>query len=274
MKCYVYIDESGDLGIKTVRGDGKLGATPYFVLAAAVMPRAATLAAKTLLQEVEATIPKQWKHATDLNHMQTVYFCRRAAALNVRFFAVISNKATLNEYADEINWDPHKFYNKCSHYLLECVGKYMAINGFTSEYPDVVFEERNHNFDTLIRYTQTIKDNPFHTHASYIKHFNPFAFVTRGKNEEPLLKFADLAAHSVYQCVNKIEKNFHITEPRYLDEISKRFGCDEKGTVLGTGIKCIHTLDDLKLDPEIHSFFQKLRATPRKAIGLQEKKDV
>ncbi len=271
MKCYVYIDESGDLGIKTVRSEGTLGATPYFVLAAAVMPRAATFVAKNLLKEAEDAIPKQWKHATDLNHMQTVYFCRQAASLNVRFFAVISNKATLNEYANEIDWDPHKFYNKCSHYLLECVGKYMALNGFTSEYPDVVFEDRNHNFDTLIRYIQTIKDNPFHTHASYIKHFNPFAFVTRAKSEEPLLKYADLAAHSVYQCVNKIDKNFLITEPRYLNEMSKRFGCDEKGTVLGTGIKCIHSLDDLRLDPEIHDLLQKLRATPRKTVGRQEK---
>jgi hypothetical protein len=116
VKCYVYIDESGDLGIKTVRGDAAFGASPYFVLAAAVMPHAATMNARKILKETEVTIPKQWKHATDLNHMQTVYFCRRSASLNARFFAVISNKATLNDYASQIAWDPHKFYNKCSHY--------------------------------------------------------------------------------------------------------------------------------------------------------------
>lgn len=263
MKCFVFVDESGDLGIKKVRTDDSLGASPYFVIAAAVMPAAAKMTAQKLLAEVENSIPKSWKHATDLNHMQTVYFCRKAVSLNIRFFAVISHKATLAEYAKEIEWDPHKFYNKCSKYLLECVGKYMAMNGFTSEYPDVVFEDRNHNFDTLIRYVQKIKETPFHTNASYVKYFNPMAFVSRAKHEEPLLKFADLAAHSVYQCVNKIEKNFGITEPRYLEEISSRFGCDEKGIVLETGLKCIHSLDDLKLDPEIYDKFRKLRATPR-----------
>lgn len=266
MKCYVYVDESGDLGIKSFRADGSIGASPYFVLAAAVMPNAARMAARTLLDSVHTSIPKTWKHATDLNHMQTVFFCRRAATLNIRFFAVISNKSTLNEYAEEIEWNPHKFYNKCSHYLLECVGKYMVTNGFTSDFPDVVFEDRNHDFDTLIRYTQKIKDKPHHPNASYMRHFNPMAFVTRAKHEEPLLKFADLAAHAVYQCVNKIEKNFGITEPRYLDELSSRFGCDQKGVVLGTGIKCIHTLDDLNLDQEIHTKFQRLRATPRRSV--------
>jgi hypothetical protein len=266
MKCFVYVDESGDLGIRKVRTDASIGASPYFVLAAAVMPSATRIVAKKLLEDVERDIPKAWKHATDLNHMQTVYFCRRAAELNLRFFAVISHKATLAEYANEIDWDPHKFYNKCSHYLLECVGKYMAINDFTSEYPDVVFEDRNHNFDTLIRYVQKIKDTPFHTKATYMRHFNPMAFVTRAKHEEPLLKFADLAAHAVYQCVNKIEKNFGITEPRYIEELSGRFGCDEKGLVLDTGLKCIHSLDSLQLDTEIHEKFKKLRATPRHRV--------
>lgn len=267
MKCFVYIDESGDTGLKTVRTEGAYGASPYFVLAAVVMPSATRVAAKKLLLEIEESIPKSWKHATELNHMQTVFFCRKAVELNARFFAVVSNKSTLKEYASDIEWSAHKFYNKCSHYLLERVGAYMSQNGFTSEYPDVVFEDRNHDFDKLIRYHQKIKETPHHTEAKYIGLFNPMAFVTRTKSEEPLMKFADLAAHAVYQCVNKIEKNFFITEPRYFEELSTRFACDEKGVILGTGIKCIHSLADIKLDPEVRAKFEKARATPRPPIG-------
>lgn len=262
MKCSVFIDESGDLGIKTVRGDGKPGASPYFVMAAAVMPQATAIQARKLLLEVEQRIPRSWGHATDLNHFQTVFFARSAARLNIRYFAVISRKATLGEYANEIDWNPHKFYNKCAHYLLECVGKYLAISGFDDAEPDVVFEDRNHNFDTLIRYIGKIKDTPLHENAAYLRKFNPFGFVTREKKEESLLKFADLASYSVYQCVNKIEANFKIPEPRYLLEISQRFGCDIKGLVLGTGIKCIHELDSLLLDEDINRMFRSLRATP------------
>lgn len=261
MKCSVFIDESGDLGIKTVRSDGKPGASPYFVMAAAVMPHAATIHARSLLKEVEDTIPKKWGHATDLNHSQTVFFARRASTINARYFAVISRKATLGTYASEIEWDPHKFYNKCAHYLLECVGKYLSISGFDSEEPHVIFEDRNHDFDTLIRYIGKIKDNPQHQNALYLRNINPFSFVTRGKNEEALLKFADLASHATYQCVNKTSNNFHIPEPRYLTEISKRFGCSTEGRVLGTGIKCIHDLDSLEVDDDIKRLLLSLRAT-------------
>jgi len=262
MTCSVFIDESGDLGIRTVRADGKPGASPYFVMAAAVMPHATTFHARSVLKQVEDAIPRSWGHATDLNHFQTVFFARKAATINARYFAVISRKATLGNYADEIDWDPHKFYNKCAHYLLECVGKYLAISGFDSAEPAVVFEDRNHNFDTLIRYILKIKENPHHQNAIYLQKFNPFGFVTRQKNEEALLKFADLAAYATYQCVNKIASNFLIPEPRYLMEISKRFGCDSKGSVLGTGIKCIHSLDALDADEDIKRLLSSLRATP------------
>ena len=262
MRCSVFIDESGDLGIRTVRDDGKPGASPYFVMAAAVMPHATAIHARKILKEIDAEITKKWGHATDLNHSQTVYFARKTASINARFFAVISRKATLGDYANDIGWDPHKFYNKCAHYLLECVGKYLSMTGHDQEEPDVVFEDRNHNFDTLIRYIGKIKENPLHENAKYVKVFNPFAFVTREKREEDLLKFADLAAYSVYQCVNKIDANFRIPEPRYLLEISRRFGCDSNGLILGTGIKCIHNLEQLDLDDDIRAMFVKLRAVP------------
>lgn len=262
MKCSVFIDESGDLGIKTVRSDGKPGASPYFVMAAAVMPQATAIHARKLLDDVEAAIPKTWAHATDLNHSQTVFFARSASRINARYFAVVSRKATLGDYADEIEWNPHKFYNKCAHYLLERVGKYLSISGYDSQEPDVIFEDRNHNFDTLIRYIGKIKENPGHENALYLRHFNPFGFVTREKKEERLLKFADLASYSVYQCVNKTPSNFEIPEPRYLQELSSRFGCDGKGVILGTGIKCIHSLESLALDADIGRTLQSLRATP------------
>lgn len=263
MACKIFIDESGEAGITKIRSQTTGGASPYFVLAAAVMPPAAAVHAGSVLRDVnERFSPKNWDHATDLNHSQTVFWARSATEVNLRFFAVISNKSTLGDYAELIRNNPDKFYNKCAVYLLERVGKYLSAKGLTSETPDIIFERRNHDYDAMRRYIGKIKDKPLHEDAKFLRVFNPFAIIARGKDEDPLLKYADIAAHSVYQCVNKTPTNFGIPEPRYLDELSRRFGADEKGNVLGTGIKCIHTLDDLQLDDEIKSRLLRMRASP------------
>ncbi|NOC83522.1 hypothetical protein [Ruegeria sp. HKCCD6428] len=112
------------------------------------------------------------------------------------------------------------------------------------------------------RYIGKIKDNPMHSDAKYLRVFNPFAITTRSKEEEPLLKYADLAAYAVYQCANKTPKNFSIPEPRYFVELSKRFGADEAGTILGNGLKTIHTLEQLNLDSDIEGLFRSIKAAP------------
>ncbi|WP_165352750.1 DUF3800 domain-containing protein [Loktanella sp. IMCC34160] len=262
MSVSVFIDESGEAGISKVRTDISPGASPYFVLAAAVMPNAVTINAKSVLAEVEAKIGKHSDHATDLGHSQTVYWSRKAAGINLRFFAVVSNKSTLGEYSERIRNDPDKFYNKCAVYLLERVGKYLLSKDLGSTEPRVVFESRNHDYDAMRRYIGKIKDNPMHSDARYLRVFNPFAITALAKPQEPLLKFADLAAHAVYQCSNKTRSNFFIPEPRYLEELSKRFGADERGRIIGNGLKCIHSLEQLDLDKDVEERIRRMRAFP------------
>ena len=228
------------------------------------MPKAELQTAKELLDEVCQTIPKKWSHATDLSHTQTVFWSRSAATLNVRFFAVISNKSTLGQYASIIEKSPDKFYNKCTVYLLEKVGKYLSMKGMAGEPPDVCFERRNHDYDALRRYVVSIKETPHHKEAEYLRVCNPFAFFERGKDEEPLLKYADLAAHAAYQCANKSHTNFSIPETRYFSELSKRFGADQYGRIMGTGLKCIHSMADLKLDVDVETTLKSLKALPMK----------
>ncbi|WP_100369075.1 DUF3800 domain-containing protein [Yoonia maricola] len=72
--CHIFIDESGEAGISKVRTDTSHGSSPYFVLAAAVMPQAVRIQAEKTLSAVESAIPKKWSHATDLTHSQTVFW--------------------------------------------------------------------------------------------------------------------------------------------------------------------------------------------------------
>lgn len=262
MSCKIFIDESGDAGIKKIRDENSRGASPYFVMAAAVIPSKSIGDANELLKAIREDIPKNWKHATDLTHPQTVHFARKASKLDMRIFAVISKKSTLGAYKNTIDQDSHKFYNKCAVYLLECVGSYLSTKGMFDCDPDIIFEDCNHDFDKLRRYIRAIKNKPKHTRAHFLKCFNQFGIVTRTKTEEPLLQFADLVAFSAYQCVNKTATNFEIPEPRYLRELEPRFGADQKGTVLEHGLKCIHSLDQLELDDDIKAMFMGLKAPP------------
>lgn len=262
MSVFVYIDESGEAGISKVRTASSSGASPYFVLAAVVMPSAVCISAKSVLAEVEKEIRKKWNHATDLTHAQTVFWCRSAARNNLRFFATVSNKSTLGAYSETIKNDPDKFYNKCAVYLLERVGKYLLAKGNCVEPPTVIFERRNHDYDAMRRYIGKIKENPIHRDAKYLQVFNPFAITARAKGEETLLKYADLVAHAVYQCTNKTQSNHGIPEPRYLEEISRRFGADERGKIIGNGLKCIHSLEQLELDKDVEDKVRRMKAIP------------
>lgn len=258
----VLIDESGEAGITRVRGKSGGGSSPYFVLAAALVPSEEKEKATEALKHASKTLVKKWAHATDLSHAQTVFWARSAASLNMRYFAVISKKSTLEGYADRIKKNPDMFYNKCAVYLLEKVGKYLIAKGLEKETPEVCFERRNHDYDRLRRYVVAIKDRPIHPEAKYLRVFNPFAFYERSKEEEPLLRFADLVAHATYQCANKTRSNFDIPEPRYFVELSKRFGADKHGNILGHGLKCIHSLEDLGLDKDVSDLLKSLRAYP------------
>ena len=157
------------------------------------------IAARKLIARLSDEIgKKKWRHATDFDHSTKVYIAREFSKLNVRYFAVISNKATLGDYKKTIEDDPQKFYNKCAKYLLERICAYLAQFKVGDDELSVVFESRNHNYDAMIRYLGKVKANPIYPESKSLGIFNPFAITHRDKDEEPLLKIADLVAHAVY----------------------------------------------------------------------------
>lgn len=234
-------------------------------MGAVVFQRATAIVVNKRLEELARQFrkPNGWKHATDLSHTQKLHFCRSFASMHIRFFGIISYKPTLGGYADQINWEPHKFYNKCAKYLLERVGAYLSgFDGQLSE-PSVVFEDRNHDYDAMIRYLSKVKENPIYPQSKALNSINPFGITSRKKGEEPLLKVADLVSHTLYSCVNKTPDNFQITEPRYLNELSPRFASDERGDVLETGIKPIHSISDLCLGKDVEQVLRSLKGQPK-----------
>ncbi len=260
MTYRVFIDESGEAGISKIRNGTNPGASPYFVVGAVVCSRAAEIQARSVLAACKERIGKSsWKHATDLSHADKVLLAREFGRLPVRYFAVISNKATLEEYKDEIKADAQKFYNKCIKYLLERICAYMIGAGAGEDDLSFVLERRNHDYDAMLRYLDKVKANPIYLQSKSLRILNPFSISTEPKGGEDLLEIADFVAHAVYQCTNKIPQNHFIPEPRYFTELSSRFAGNEKGLLLNTGLKCIHDIAQLELDPDIRRLFETTR---------------
>jgi len=266
----VYIDESGDVGIGKVRQGNSLGASPYFVLGAVVCQPTAEVHVKNAVMEFKKQIGKSsWKHATDLGHAEKVLLSRELGRLPVRFFGLVSNKATLAEYKNEINSNPQKFYNKCVKYLLESVCSYLSTKISSDEDLRVVLEKRNHDYDAMLRYLNAVRENPLYEQSKSLKLLNPFGISTMEKGESEMLEVADFVAHAIFQCVNRSKHNYEIPEPRYFREISSRFAGSAKGDVLGVGLKCLHSLEDVRLDHDVETLFSihSLEQTRRLPVG-------
>lgn len=248
----VYIDESGEAGVSRIRDGKSGGASPYFVLGAVLSNSASEIATKSAFSKFRATIRKDtWKHATDLGHSEKVLLARTLGAQPIRFFAVMSHKATLGNYKDKIDQDAQKFYNKCVKYLLENVCSYLISTGHSDADLRLVLERRNHDYDAMIRYIGRVKDNPIYEQSKSLRIFNPFAISTLPKGETVMLDVADFVSHAVYQCSNKVSSNYWIPETRYFSEMSSRFAGDKLGLILGVGIQCIKGLDEMKLDGDV-----------------------
>lgn len=262
----IIIDESGDTGITKIRGEEGGGSSPFFVMGAIVFNDSAQIVAKKKLDELQDKFKKtvRWRHATDLSHMQKVHFAQQIAQMPCRAYGLISYKPTLQSYADEINWEPHKFYNKCIKYLLEIAARDLSKFPINWEGQRIVVEKRNHDYDALRRYLLKVKENPIYPQSKSLIPINPFSLIAHDKEDNDLLRFADFVSHALYSCVNLTPDNFYTPEPRYLQELSGRFAADETGRVLGTGIKCIHRVNEMSLTDDIRSLLPSLRARPRR----------
>lgn len=260
----IFIDESGDTGIAKLRDEEGGGSSPYFVMGAIILNRSTEIVATKVLDQLQSDFhkTKRWKHATNLSHIQKVHFAQAMASIHCRAYGLVSYKPTLEGYADEINWEPHKFYNKCIKYLLEIIARDLSRFSPNWEKQRIVVEKRNHDYDALRRFLSKVKDNPIYPQSKHLHSINPFALVAKEKSDEDLLRLADFVSHALYSCVNLTPDNFFTPEPRYLNEMIGRFAADERGRVLGAGIKCIHKIEDMELTPEIRHLFPRLRAKP------------
>lgn len=259
MTFTLFIDESGEAGIKKIRSKASKGASPYFVLGAALIQNRDFGHFSELLKNTTALFGKNDLHCNKLMHRQKVKFAQEVASLRLRAFSVISYKHTLSNYSDRIEGDPVAFYNKCASYLLECVGEHLNLFGIQPNRVKIVFEKGPTNYDSLRSFIAKCQRKPIYPRTKLLKYVEPNNIIARSKSEEPLLQVADLVAHALYSCVDKTSGKYHVTEARYLMELKNKFYHDPvSGLVLGKGIKAIHSANSLKLDDETTAMLREL----------------
>ena len=102
MRYTLYVDESGQSGIKNIRTPSKRGASRYMTLGGVLVPETEKLEIRRMLSELAKEFGKQDLHCSRLNHNQLVKYARGVARTRVLIFGVISLKSTLRGYAEEI----------------------------------------------------------------------------------------------------------------------------------------------------------------------------
>ncbi|WP_371396318.1 DUF3800 domain-containing protein [Fretibacter rubidus] len=259
-KYTVFIDESGDSGIEKIRSLNSQGASPYLTLGAILMVTSDFEQHRNTLAIIRTQINKNDLHCAKLRHFQKVLYAKEVAKLNrILCFGVISNKSTLKGYSKQIEFDSTKFYNKCCLYLFEMIGRFLRDTGISMTDIDFVMEEGNFEYQALRNYLRNCRDNPIYEHSKMLGYLDPENIVSVPKSKEELLCYADLVAHSLYKAVDRPASTYGISETRYLKEISAKFlksKADKK--IVGSGIKAIHNLRNLKLETNTEAFFKNL----------------
>ena len=268
MKYLFLVDESGDAGIERVRNEGQGGASPYMTLGGALIALEDAERIRDQMRKLCLEIKKSTLHCKDLKHFQKLHFAKTVSTLPVVTFGLISFKETLGGYKEAIQGNSAKFYNTCARYLLERLGDFMATNGLGSHQVDIIFEEGNFAYEKLRNYIGMCQDRPMGrtpqqlANVKLLRNISSRCITATPKSEELLLQIPDLVAHAIYKCVDKSNASFHITETRYLNEISNLFYSNqENGRIVGKGIKPVHRLRNLGLDEDTLSFFRELHAS-------------
>lgn len=253
----LYIDESGETGLSKVRTEKTGGASPYLTLGAALVQDNDHDTFVDRLAEIAKAIGKKTLHCSTMKHQQKVFYAREIAKEEVLCFGVISLKETLGSYKADISSDGTKYFNKCAQYLLERVGEFMKEHDIPSKDLRIIFEEGHHDYARFRSFINMCQRYPKHPKTRLLQQIEVGKITDAPKDKEPLLQIADLVAHALFKAVDKAAGNYFIPEPRYLNELNKRFYSNKgTGMIIGAGIMPIHTLKQLKLDSDVHALLE------------------
>jgi len=262
MNYTFFVDESGQSGIKKIRGPEGGGSSRYMTLGGVLVPNIIRDDLRRSLQSLAEEFKRKELHCNKLGHNQIVRYSQELSKHQVLLFGVISLKETLGWYGDEIEGSEKKYYNKCAQYLLERLALSMKLKGILEDEVSICFEEGNFDYNGLRGLVAACRRDPRRPATKNLTLINPNSIFARPKDEEPLLQTADLVAHALFRCVDDGPSTYGVFETRYIDEMRTRFyGDEETGLICGSGLFPVHKLKDIGADQNVFDFLEVLKST-------------
>ncbi len=264
MSYRFFIDESGDEGIDS----SNQFQSKHFILGAFLIHENNIPRVEQSLKADEDYLNRQI-HFCEMKHESKVFFTKKLSTLPLHFFGLISDKKGLERgnYREQIQGHKGRFYNKNVKYLLEKVGKFCQETGL--RVTSITFDKiNNKDYVQLQRYLWKINENPLHSNARFLQHLDLNSIYAKAKNEEPLLKIADVVSNSIYRaCTPDRHGN---TEHRYLDILRHNFHCDMYGKIMHHGIQEVpRGFSQLNLEKEDLDFLMNLISEKGRMPSLQ-----
>ena len=257
----VVIDEAGDVGLKDVKPDPSYGPTQYFCVCATIIDEDN----RQQIEETLAALPffHEIVHANRLGHFEKILLARTISKLPVGMFGLISNKLSLLDYLPDASKTPTHFYNKCLQYLLERVGDALGKFGIPASDVRIRLEARAQRCSSLLSFIESIQKNPLDHRSVALRNIDRFSITAVKKTDDACMPISDFGAHALFTAVRRDARAFGLSEPRYLLECRDRFLAGKDGSIVGYGIKAIHTLQDLALPADTAAFFKDLGNSQR-----------
>ena len=265
----VYIDESGDDGLRRVQPVDTHGSSEWFVLSAVVVRVERDAEAIQWVKNIVGKFTGAQRsdlHYADLSPTKRRVACQDIAQLPVRCFVVMSNKKNMRSYANpkpayERNW----FYWWCARLLLERVTQFCAMRSLR-EYGEirslrVMFSQRGgmsysrfRTYMNLLRFESEIgslKLTAGDLDWRVIDLEQVFAYDHRQLAD---LQIADAVAGSFFQAVS--QDNGRTCDPSNAQLLEPRMYRGPRGAIIGNGVKPMPTLRAMKLSMEQRLLFE------------------
>lgn len=245
-KAFVYIDESGDDGIRKFRDYTKKidggGASHFLVLSALIVKASEEKNIPSwrnqIMNNVSQKRERQNLHFCDLRHEQKVSVANTLARLPVKAISVISNKKTIDA-SKGFNKKNTLYWYLCSH-LLEMVSGYCYAENL---YPlKIIFSRRGTmNYNEFVAHLEIFKGKQASSASNiYWQCFNPQEIEALDHRSSAGLQLVDVIATATARAVER--DPYGNCEEKYFKTILPLFIRDKAGRFSDAGVKILPDL--------------------------------
>lgn len=267
-----YIDEAGDDGLKAVKPRSTPGSSEWLILSAVVIRAANESKVAGWVHDIRSGFRNSQAkslHFSDLSHANKIAVCNKIAALDLRCFAVASNKKNMEGYK---NPDAGKIPSQCWFYcwmtriLLERVTRFVLHRSMI-DYGQPHFLRIEYSARGGLRYDQMNayyewmrmkRTNPFLPWGKIcFEVMHPELLRVYPHQEREGLQLADSVASSFFKACDKHDTRG--CNPEYAKSLRERMAREpdnQFGQISGFGLKLLPNFKKAALDADQAEIFQ------------------